>query len=180
MTGAGQGGWPGHLPAGCIRWSRSGLLPNVIQPVGREWPSHCQAVPLFQTDASCREQVLAAVEQTPGSTRCSGYPGQQRLSNRHAPVAPEDRADQNSSGRLEGRFMSAWWAMKACFPSMQDRQWGESSTCSLSGVNAHPIQRSTILPKRRLQPVPYCRRPRVGQVRYLRQYPLPCCHDPGL
>ena len=55
------------------------------------------------------------------------------------PTRLEDRKDEEFERAFKGGFMSAWWAMKACFPAMRDRAWGRIiNLCSLNGVNAHP------------------------------------------
>jgi NAD(P)-dependent dehydrogenase (short-subunit alcohol dehydrogenase family) len=56
-----------------------------------------------------------------------------------APARLENREDADFMAAMTGGFMSAWWAMKAAFPSMQAQKWGRIiNLCSLNGVNAHP------------------------------------------
>ena len=93
----------------------------------------------IQTDVSCREQVLAAVEQTLDQLGAVDILVNNAYPTGTPPGRLEDRADQEFERAFKGGFMSAWWAMKACFPSMKDRQWGRIiNLCSLNGVNAHP------------------------------------------
>ncbi len=55
------------------------------------------------------------------------------------PARLETREDEDFERALTGGFMAPWWAMKAAFPSMRERQWGRViNIASLNGVNAHP------------------------------------------
>ena len=154
------------------------VVPNMIQPVGRERPSHCQAVPLFQTDGSCREQVLAAVEQTLDQLGAVDI----LVNNAYQRARPgrlEDRAGPEFERAFKGRVHVCLVAMKACFPSMRTGSGGESSISVPQWRQCPPLYSGVQFCQRRVCSLSRTAA-RSGQVRYLRQYPLSCGHDPGL
>lgn len=92
-----------------------------------------------RTDVTSKEQVLAAVDTT-----VDAFGSVDILVNNAYPTGIpasrlEAREDADFERAFTGGFMSAWWAMKACFPHMRDAGWGRIiNLCSLNGVNAHP------------------------------------------
>lgn len=92
-----------------------------------------------QVDVRERAQVVGVVEQT-----IAQYGHLDILVNNAYPTGTrparlETREDDEFQRAFTGGFMSAWWAMQAAFPSMQQNQWGRIiNICSLNGVNAHP------------------------------------------
>ena len=180
VTGAGQG-----IGLGIARRLHKDGATIVIAEYdaakGRNAAESLQRGTFIETDVTCREQVLAMVEMTLDQFDAVDI----LVNNAYPPGIPpsrlEDREDQEFERAFKGGFMPAWWAMKACFPSMKDRQWGKNRQPLLSQWRQCPslycgIQFSQ---GRAAGPVPHSR-PRVGQVWHLRQYPMPCSHDPGL
>lgn len=93
----------------------------------------------IHTDITQREQVLAMVEQTIERFGKIDILVNNAYPTTIPPRRLEDREDADFEQALQGGFMSAWWAMKAAFPSMQKQGWGRViNLCSLNGVNAHP------------------------------------------
>jgi NAD(P)-dependent dehydrogenase (short-subunit alcohol dehydrogenase family) len=93
----------------------------------------------IQTDITRREQVVAAVDHTVARFGSVDILVNNAYPTGIPPSRLEDREDEAFERAFTGGLMSAWWAMKAAFPSMRDQQWGRIiNICSLNGVNAHP------------------------------------------
>ena len=91
------------------------------------------------TDVTRREQVLAAVERNVEAFGSVDIMVNNAYPTGTPPSRLEAREDADFERAFTGGFMSAWWAMRACFPHMRAANWGRIiNLCSLNGVNAHP------------------------------------------
>jgi NAD(P)-dependent dehydrogenase (short-subunit alcohol dehydrogenase family) len=138
VTGAGQG-----VGLGIARRLHADGATVVIAEYdaasGRQAADSLPGSHFIQTDVTRREQVLDVVQQT--ISDCAGV--DILVNNAYPTGTPparlENREDQDFERAFTGGFMSAWWAMKACFDSMRNKGWGRIiNVCSLNGVNAHP------------------------------------------
>lgn len=138
VTGAGQG-----IGLGIARRLHSEGATIVIAEYdaakGQMAAESLQRGTFIETDVTCREQVLAMVKKTLDEFGAVDILINNAYPTGIPPSRLEDREDKEFEQAFKGGFMSAWWAMKACFPSMKDRQWGRIvNLASLNGVNAHP------------------------------------------
>ena len=138
VTGAGQG-----IGLGIARRLHTEGATIVIAEYdaakGRIAAESLQRGTFLETDVSCREQVLAMVEMTLDQFGAVDILVNNAYPTGIPPSRLEDREDDEFERAFKGGFMSAWWSMKACFPSMKEKQWGRIvNLASLNGVNAHP------------------------------------------
>lgn len=138
VTGAGQG-----IGLGIARRLHSEGATIVIAEYdaaqGQIAAESLQRGAFVETDVTCREQVLAMVETTLDQFGAVDILVNNAYPTGIPPSRLEDREDKEFERAFKGGFMSAWWAMKACFPTMRDRNWGRIiNLASLNGVNAHP------------------------------------------
>ncbi|WP_101759693.1 SDR family NAD(P)-dependent oxidoreductase [Oceanicoccus sp. KOV_DT_Chl] len=138
VTGAGQG-----VGLGIARRLHNDGATVVIaefqQQTGQQVASELTRSTFIHTDITQRDQVIAMVEHTLERYGRIDILVNNAYPTTTAPAKLENREDQDFEAAMTGGFMSAWWAMKAAFPTMQAQHWGRIiNLCSLNGVNAHP------------------------------------------
>lgn len=93
----------------------------------------------IQTDVTQREQVINMVERSIQHYGRLDILVNNAYPTQTAPRRLEERTDEDFQRAITGGFMSAWWTMKAAFPTMKQQHWGRIiNVASLNGVNAHP------------------------------------------
>jgi NAD(P)-dependent dehydrogenase (short-subunit alcohol dehydrogenase family) len=138
VTGAGQG-----IGLGIARRLHAAGATVVIAEynvdTGQAAADGMERASFIPTDVTCREQVVAAVENALARFGCLDILVNNAYPTGTPPARLENRSDADFERAFTGGFMSAWWAMQAVFDPMRERRWGRIiNLCSLNGVNAHP------------------------------------------
>jgi NAD(P)-dependent dehydrogenase (short-subunit alcohol dehydrogenase family) len=138
VTGAGQGVGLG-IARRLHQEGASVVIAEYQKETGQQAADQLERATFLHTDITQREQVITMVEQTIARYGRIDILVNNAYPTNTAPARLENREDADFMAAMTGGFMSAWWAMKAAFPSMQAQKWGRIiNLCSLNGVNAHP------------------------------------------
>lgn len=138
VTGAGQGVGEGIARALHARGATV-VIAEFDRESGERTAQSMQRARFFPVDVRERDQVEGAVAQTLAEFGQLDILVNNAYPTGTPPARLETRQDIDFERALTGGFMAPWWAMKAAFPAMRQRQWGRViNVCSLNGVNAHP------------------------------------------
>lgn len=137
VTGAGQGVGYGIAK----RLSQAGaqvVIAEFNTETGQQVADQLANSCFRQVDITQRDQVIGLVESVVSEFGRLDILVNNAYPTNIPPSRLENRSDSDFESAMTGGFMSAWWAMKAAFPTMKAQSWGRViNLASLNGVNAH-------------------------------------------